>query len=197
MQSIFDRFRFDAVTVQPYMGSEPLKPFLDRGEKGIIVLARTSNPGAGEIQDLEVRLAEEQVEELAEGPCGSTPNIAEFATGASDRSLFFPLHRIVALKVANHWNTNGNCGAVVGATCPGDLKTVRSIVRDMPILIPGVGVQGGSLESAVVEGKNECGDGILINASRSILYASHGKDFAEAAAAETSRMNAIIQSFRR
>jgi orotidine-5'-phosphate decarboxylase len=74
---------------------------------------------------------------------------------------------------------------------------VRSIVRDLPILIPGVGAQGGSLESAVIAGKNERGDGIMINASRSILYASSGKDFAEAAAAEASEMNATIQSFRR
>jgi len=196
VHSIFDRLGFDAVTVHPYMGSEALKPFLDRGDKGIIVVVRTSNPGASEIEDLEIGLSEEQCAELAEGPSGSTPNLAEFATGALSHTLLLPLHRVIALKVANHWNTNGNCCAVVGATCPDHLKAVRGIIREMPILIPGLGAQGGDLERAVVNGKNSQGDGIIISSSRSILYASNGADFAEAAAEEACRMNATIQLLR-
>ena len=136
-KSIFDDLGFDAVTVSPYLGGESLQPFLDRIDKGIIVLVKTSNPGAGEFQDL-----------LISGQ---------------------PLYKIVAKKVANGWNKNGNCGVVVGATYPKDLKEIRKIVGDMPILIPGIGAQGGDLESTIKNGRGKKSWGMIINSSRGII----------------------------
>src|SRR5579863_9196661 len=107
VQAAFDIIGVDAITVHPYLGKEALAPFLARAEKGIIVLAKTSNPGAGEFQDLLVGPARE------------------------------PLYQVVARHVAEQWNANGNCGIVIGATYPEDLQQARAIVGDMPILIPG------------------------------------------------------------
>src|SRR5690242_12194819 len=104
VQAAFDIIGVDAITVHPYLGKEALAPFLARKEKGIIVLAKTSNPGAGEFQDLPVGDAQE------------------------------PLYQVVARHVAQTWNANGNCALVVGATYPTDLKKVRAIIGDMPIL---------------------------------------------------------------
>lgn len=106
-------------------------------------------------------------------------------------------HRLferVARNVAGKWNKNGNCGVVVGATTPVELIQVRKIVGDMPILIPGVGAQGGDLEKTVLAGKNSRGQGMIINSSRGIIYASNGPDFAEVAGRETKKLhNAITQ----
>ncbi len=157
----FEYLKVDAITVHPYMGSGTLKPFLDRKEKGIIVLCRTSNPGDGEFQDLEI-------------------------SGE-------PLYRLVARAVKDRWNTNGNCGLVVGATRPDELREVRKIVGRMPILMPGIGAQGGDIEAAVKAGKDEHGQGMMINASRSIIFASDGKDFAEAAEKSAQEMHDAIQ----
>jgi len=160
VDSIFHYLQMDAVTVHPYLGSEALKPFLERKDKGIFVLCRTSNGGAGELQDL-----------LTEGE---------------------PLYKKVAHLVAEKWNTNGNCGVVVGATYPEELAEVRKIVGDMPILIPGVGAQGGDLEKAVQAGKDSRGKGMIVATSRSIIFASHSADFAEAARAEASKLHGVI-----
>lgn len=159
--AIFKHLFMDAVTVHPYLGSEALRPFLDYKEKGIFVLCRTSNPGAGELQDL-----------LIDGD---------------------PLYKKVAQLVAQKWNTNGNCGVVVGATYPDELKEVRTIIGDMPILIPGVGAQGGDVEKAVKRGKDGRGKGIIITAARSILFASKGNDFAEAARKEAEKIDGQIR----
>lgn len=146
----FDRLGADAVTVHPYLGGDALAPFLERAEKLIFVLARTSNPGAGEFQDL-----------LADG---------------------VPLYRHVARAVADNWNAAGNCGLVVGATYPDEMRTIREdIPPTMPILIPGVGAQGGDIAAAVAANCNAGSDAFLIAASRSIIYASPADDFAEAA----------------
>ena len=158
--SAFRYLRADAITVHPYLGREALEPFLSLKDKGIIVLCRTSNPGAREFQDL-----------LVDG---------------------IPLYQRVARNVAEQWNTNGNCAVVVGATFPAELEIVRNIVGDMPILIPGIGAQGGDLEQTIRVGKNSCGDGMVINASRSVIYASNGDDFALSALAEVQRMNQVI-----
>ena len=108
-----------------------------------------------------------------------------------------PLYRAVARRVAEHWDANHNCAVVVGATYPAELAAVRAIVGDMPILIPGVGAQGGDLRLTVEAGRDARGRGMIINASRSILYASEGDDFAEAARAETERLTAEIRDFNR
>jgi len=160
VDSIFGHLQADAVTVHPYLGSEALKPFLDRKEKGVFVLCRTSNGGSEELQDLTV-----------DGE---------------------PLYKRVARLVAEKWDANGNCGVVVGATYPKELKEVRSIVGDMPILIPGVGAQGGDLEKAVAAGKDSKGRGILVSAARSIIFASHGADFAEKAGVSARQLHDSI-----
>jgi orotidine-5'-phosphate decarboxylase len=159
----FDRLAADAVTVHPYLGGEALAPFLARKEKLVFVLARTSNPGAGEFQDL-------------------------IADGA-------PLYRRVARAVAGGWNAQGNCGLVVGATYPDELRAIREeIPPTMPILIPGAGAQGGDVAAVVTANRAAGSDAFLIAASRSIIYASPTEDFAEAAYASAKSLDAEIRN---
>lgn len=160
----FDYLNADAITVHSYLGAEALQPFLARTEKGIIVLCRTSNPGAGEFQDLSVDSE--------------------------------PLYRFVARRVANEWNKNKNCALVVGATYPHELQEVRGLVRDLPILIPGIGAQGGDIEATVKAGQDSRGEGMIINSSRGIIFASNGPDFAKAARRETERLRDLINQYR-
>lgn len=150
--AIFDILNFDATTVNPYLGFDSLEPFLQYQDKGIFILCRTSNAGAMDFQSLR----------------------CETESGAR------PLFEVVAQK-ASEWNKNGNIGLVVGATYPEELKLIRQIYSDMPILIPGLGAQGGDLELAVRYGVNNQGERAIINSSRQIIYASQGKDFAQAA----------------
>lgn len=152
----FDILNADAVTVSPYLGQEAMRPFLDRKDKGIFVLCRTSNSGAGEFQDLMVD------------------------NGTTGKASV-PLYQVVAQQVARRWNMFANCGLVVGATYPEQLADVRKLVGDMPILIPGVGAQGGDLKKSVLAGLNSRKQGIIINASREVLYASSEGDYAAAA----------------
>jgi orotidine-5'-phosphate decarboxylase len=140
----------DAITVHPYLGMEAMKPFLDQKEKGVIVLCRTSNPGAGEFQDLEVEIG---------------------FYGDSGESKKGPLYQRVAANIANSWNYNDNCAVVAGATYPQELAEIRRIVGDMPILIPGFGAQGGDLEATVRAGVNSAKQGMIINNSRGIIFA--------------------------
>ena len=175
VEAAFNHFEADAVTVHPYLGAEALKPFLDQKEKGIIVLCRTSNPGAGEFQDLSVGY-----ESL------TNPNCTHVV----------PFYQYVARRVAENWNKNGNCAVVVGATYPEELKEVRGIVGDMPILIPGIGAQGGDVEKAVKAGKNSRGQGMIINSSSGIIFASSGADFPEAARRETIKLRDAINQYR-
>lgn len=160
----FEQLGADAVTVHPYLGGEALAPFLERSEKLVFVLARTSNPGAGELQDLTV-----------------------------DGGL--PLYRHVARAVAGGWNAAGNCGLVVGATYPDELRAIREdIPTEMPILIPGAGAQGGDIGAVVAANRDAGSDAYLIAASRSIIYASNGEDFAEAARAAAESLDAEIRA---
>jgi orotidine-5'-phosphate decarboxylase len=166
VKGAFDIIGADALTIHPYLGKEALAPFLARKEKGIIVLAKTSNPGAGEFQDLPVGTSQE------------------------------PLCQVVMRHVAQIWNSNGNCAIVVGATYPTDLKKARSIVGDMPILIPGIGAQGGEVAATVIAGRDSRGWGMIINSSRSIIYASDGEDFARAARTATERLREEVNKYR-
>jgi len=150
----FERYGADAVTLNPYLGRDSVQPFLDRADKGVVLLCHTSNPGAADLQELTVR-----------------------STDGSE----LPLYQHVATSVARDWNTNGNCVLVVGATWPEQLAQVRALVGDMPILVPGVGAQGGDAEAVVRNGTTRRGDGLIISSSRAILYASGGEDFASAA----------------
>ena len=153
----FHRYGADAVTANPYLGRDSLQPFLDRADRGVVILCRTSNPGARDLQDLVV----------------STGN------GGAGR----PLYQHVAETVAREWNGNGNCMLVVGATWPGQLREVRAIAGDVPFLVPGVGAQGGDADAVVRSAKTADGTGLVVSSSRAILYASSGDDYAEAAAA--------------
>jgi orotidine-5'-phosphate decarboxylase len=166
VRSAFDELGVDAITVHPYLGKEALAPFLERKDKGIIVLAKTSNPGSGEFQDLLVGEPQE------------------------------PLYQVVARHVAQYWNGNGNCALVVGATYPAELGRVRELVGDMPLLIPGVGAQGGDIAATVAAGQDSCGWGMIINSSRGIIYASRGDGFAQAARLETMRLRNEINVCR-
>lgn len=108
-----------------------------------------------------------------------------------------PLYQVVAQKVANDWNANGQCALVVGATFPNEIAQVRSIVGDMPLLIPGIGAQGGDLAATMHAGQTANGTGVMINSSRAIIYADSGEEFAMAAqnaARETQQaINALRQ----
>ena len=145
----FDRYGADAVTVNPYLGTDSIEPYLRYGERGVFVLCRTSNPGGGDFQSLDV--------------------------GGE------PLYAHIARRAALEWSELGECGVVVGATVPNELRAIRAIVGDMPILVPGVGAQGGDVNASVAAGATAAGFGMVINSSRAILYASSGADFADAA----------------
>jgi len=160
----FERYHADAVTVNPYLGGDSLEPFLKYEDRGVIILCRTSNPGAVDLQDLEV----------------------------NNRRLF----HIVADLAARRWNSRGNCLLVVGATYPRELAEVREIVGNMPLLVPGVGAQGGDVAQAVQNGQTAAGAGLIISSSRGILYASSGENFASAARDATQRLRDLINASR-
>lgn len=162
----FDAFGCDAVTVSPYLGEDSLRPFLTRQDRGVFVLCRTSNPGAGDLQDLAV------------SPGGE------------------PLYQVVARRIAAWGAAYGACGAVVGATYPRELGTIRGIAPRATILVPGIGAQGGDLEATVRAGLDVEGYGLLISASRAVLYASRGTDFARAARATATALRADIDRVR-
>ena len=107
-----------------------------------------------------------------------------------------PLYIALARRVASEWNANGNCGLVVGATYPDEIAQVRAVVGDMPLLVPGIGTQGGDLEGTLRAGLDSVGQGLLISASRSVIYASSGLDFAQAARREAKRLNQEINRLR-
>jgi orotidine-5'-phosphate decarboxylase len=165
----FDRYGADAVTANPYLGRDSVQPFLDRTDRGVIVLCRTSNAGARDFQDL----------------------IVADATGPG-----VPLYQRLAATVARDWNRHGNCALVVGATYPRELAEVRAIVGDMPLLVPGVGAQGGDVAAVVHNGKNSSGAGLIVSSSRAILYASAGDDFASAARLAAQSLRAEINRYR-
>jgi orotidine-5'-phosphate decarboxylase len=160
----FERYGADAVTVNPYLGGDSLAPFTRYRDKGVVILCRTSNPGAQDLQDLE-------------------------AGGE-------PLYAHVARKAAREWNANGNCLLVVGATWPEQMRRVRGIVGDMPLLVPGVGTQGGDVQALVSAGRTADGTGLIISSSRAILYASAGPDFAQAARQAATAQRDEINRYR-
>ncbi len=177
-RAAFDAFGADAVTLQPYLGREALSPFLERADRGSFILCRTSNPGGDEFQGLITRLgAEPERAERADHPGSSAPGVREEA-----------LYLRVARAVATQWNTLGNCGLVVGATYPEELRQVRRVVGDLPILVPGVGAQGGDVAATVRAGLDSQRQGLIISLSRSVIYASSDLDFAHAARKEVTRV---------
>jgi orotidine-5'-phosphate decarboxylase len=166
-RALFEELGFDATTLTPYVGLDGLEPFLRYDERGLLILCKTSNPGSGDFQDLLVDW----------------------------RGQRLPLYQVVAQKVVE-WNRQGSgqCGLVVGATYPSQLREIRALAPDLPILIPGVGAQSGSLEQAVSLGTDAHGELAIVNVGRSILFASGGPDWQEAARAEAQR---TVQAIRR
>lgn len=192
VQMAFEYCDADAITVNPYLGMVAAQPFLDQKDKGIIVLCKTSNKGSGEFQDLYIGMAT-----LEPGEKRNDFLCFEKRIGRQLWEGGVPLYQYVAFRVAEHWNKHGNCSLVVGATYPEELAKVRQIVGDdMPILIPGIGAQGGDVEATVKAGQNSRGQGMFINASRSIIFASSGSDFAEAARRETLKLHNLINQYR-
>jgi orotidine-5'-phosphate decarboxylase len=163
-KALFDYYKFDAVTVNPYMGYDSVKPFLDYQDKGIFVLCRTSNSSASDFQDL----------------------VDNFG---------MKFYQTVALR-AGDWNKGGNVGLVVGATYPEELKEIRKMCPDMPLLIPGIGVQGGDLELSVRYGVDADKEKAIIVAARQVLYASNGADYAQAARKAAIGLRDAINRYR-
>jgi orotidine-5'-phosphate decarboxylase len=164
----FERYQADAVTLSPFMGFDSLEPYLAYPDKGIFLLCRTSNPGGSDLQSQPLATGEllfEHVARLAAGP----------------------------------WNRTGQLGLVVGATYPDEIKRVRALAPTLPLLIPGVGAQGGDAHATVRAGwvadtQGQTQGPVLVNASRSILYASSGDEFAQAARQSASALRAALNA---
>lgn len=161
----FERYGADAVTLSPFMGFDSVQPYLKHPDKGAFLLCRTSNLGGDDLQNQ--RLASVEGQPL--------------------------LYEHIARLAQGPWNLNGQLGLVVGATYPNEIERVREIAPTLPMLIPGVGAQGGDAVATVRAGWRAKGP-IMVNSSRSILYASSGIDFAEAARAEALRTQALLRS---
>ena len=151
-KALFEGYGADAVTVSPYLGRDSLEPFMAYEDRGLFVLCRTSNAGAADFQSALVR------------------------TDGGEQ----PLYEVVAARV-NEWNTADNLGLVVGATYPAELKAIRRAYPTLPLLIPGVGTQGGKLSDVCSLGVDKRRERTVVNVSRQVLYSSSGKDWAEAA----------------
>lgn len=165
-RAFFGEWDFDAITASPYMGEDALAPYLKHAGRGVIVLCKTSNPGSGEFQDLTVD---------------------------ADQALY----RVVA-EHANAWERRypASVGLVAGATHPGYVAAVREVSPDLPILLPGVGSQAGEVEASVRGGIDRDGRGLMVSASRSVIYAGDGLDFAEKARAAAATLRDEVNAFR-
>ncbi len=168
----FGRYQADAVTLSPFMGLDSLTPWQRHADKGLILLCRTSNPGGSDLQ----------AQRLA-GPAGAPGDL---------------LYEHIARLAAGPWNTTGQLGLVVGATFPGEIERVRALAPTLPLLIPGVGAQGGDATTTVRagwrgalddQGRRQTTGAVIVSSSRALLYASAGPDFAAAAraVADTTR----------
>jgi orotidine-5'-phosphate decarboxylase len=168
----FERYGADAVTLSPFMGFDSVLPYLQHYGKGAFLLCRTSNPGGDDLQNQ--RLAD----------VAGVPTLFEH----------------IAALVQGPWNRNGQLGLVVGATYPAEIERVRRVAPTVPLLIPGVGAQGGDAQATVRAGYRRAGDQttapIVVNSSRAILYASNGADFAQAARAAALATRDALQSAR-
>ena len=163
----FERYGADAVTLSPFMGFDSVEPYLKYPDKGAFLLCRTSNPGGDDLQNQ--RLASVEGQPL--------------------------LYEHIARLAQGPWNRNGQLGLVVGATYPAEIERVRALAPTLPLLIPGVGAQGGDAVATVKAGWRADGP-IVVNSSRAILYASAAADFAEAARREALRTRDLLQAAR-
>ena len=163
----FERYGADAVTLSPFMGFDSVQPYLKHEGKGAFLLCRTSNPGGDDLQNQ--RLSSVPGEPL--------------------------LYEHVARLAQGPWNLNGQLGLVVGATYPAEIERVRQVAPQVPLLIPGVGAQGGDAVATVKAGWRADAP-IAVNSSRAILYASSGEDFADAARREAMKTRDVLQAAR-
>ena len=164
-RALFDVWGFDAATVNAWAGSDSVEPFLEYADKGTLVWCRSSNPAAAEFQ-----------------------NATALAGGEEA-----PLYEAMAARAAEWNRATGNVGLVVGATYPRELRAVRRRCAGMPILVPGVGSQGGDLEASVRSGMDDASPNLIISSSRGIAYASRAADdFASAARAAAAALRARI-----
>jgi len=159
----FVRYAADAVTLSPFMGFDSIEPYMAYDGRGLILLCRTSNPGGSDLQAQRLVGADGQPGDL--------------------------LYEHIARLAAGPWNRNGQLGLVVGATFPAEIERVRALAPTLPLLIPGVGAQGGDAQATVRAGWRSDGP-VMVNSSRAVLYASAGDDFAAAAQrmAEATRL---------
>ncbi|MBT9506352.1 orotidine-5'-phosphate decarboxylase [Rhodoferax sp.] len=168
----FERYGADAVTLSPFMGFDSVQPYLKYQGKGAFLLCRTSNPGGDDLQNQ--RLSSVPGEPL--------------------------LYEHIARLAQGPWNLNGQLGLVVGATYPVEIERVRAVAPTVPLLIPGVGAQGGDAVATVKAGwrgvDGETAAPIIVNSSRAILYASSGEDFAHAARREAIKTRDALQAAR-
>lgn len=167
----FDRYGAHAVTVNPWLGTDSLEPFLSRTDRATFVLCRTSNPGSADLQTMRT--------------------INETAEPANPM-----LYEVVARRAVEDWSGRASVGLVVGATRPDELRRVREIVGDLPLLVPGVGAQGGDAAAVVRNGRSSDGTGLIVNSSRAIIYASQGTDYAVAARAATTSLRDSLNAAR-
>lgn len=163
----FERYGADAVTLSPFMGFDSVQPYLKYEGKGAFLLCRTSNPGGDDLQNQ--RLASVEGQPL--------------------------LYEHVAKLAQGPWNLNGQLGLVVGATYPAEIERVRQLATTLPLLIPGVGAQGGDAVATVKAGWRKDAP-IIVNSSRAILYASGGDDFSDAARREAIKTRDTLQAAR-
>ncbi|WP_287924172.1 MULTISPECIES: orotidine-5'-phosphate decarboxylase [Diaphorobacter] len=163
----FERYGADAVTLSPFMGFDSIEPYLAYHGKGAFLLCRTSNPGGDDLQAQ--RLASVEGQPL--------------------------LYEHVARQAQGPWNKNGQLGLVVGATYPQEIERVRALAPTLPLLIPGVGAQGGDAAATVRAGLRADGP-IIVNSSRAVLYASSGADFAAAARSAAQATRAALNAAR-
>lgn len=172
----FDRFKADALTLSPFMGFDSIEPYFEWAGRGLILLCRTSNPGGNDLQALSVLPAGDTT---GTHPGAQSPrqSASDTASGAQPEKLYEHLARLAA----GPWNVNGELGLVVGATFPDELARVRALAPRLPLLVPGVGAQGGDVNATVRAGLDADGHGLVINSSRAILYAGKGTDFADQA----------------
>jgi orotidine-5'-phosphate decarboxylase len=163
----FERYGADAVTLSPFMGFDSVQPYLKYHGKGAFLLCRTSNPGGDDFQNQ--RLASVAGEPL--------------------------LYEHIAGLAQGPWNLNGQLGLVVGATYPAEIERVRAVAPTVPLLIPGVGAQGGDAVATVRAGWRPNAP-IIVNSSRAVLYASSGDDFSAAARREALKTRDLLQAAR-
>lgn len=197
----FDDLDADAITINPYLSEEANRPFLERTNKGIIVICKTSNPGSDEFQNRPTFISYEELAKLTDGkplPKGIEEQwTAHIVSYDKKPGYLVPFYQLVALRVSRKWNKHGNCALVVGATFIEELQSVRQFVgNEMYILGPGFGKQGAKPEETIPVGINDNGTGFIANSSSKIIFASKERDFAEAARCETLRFHNEITRIR-